>query len=244
MVQQILNILHGDLSLESLQQFATLSSWAMIIVGAMTLIATLFITAPYGKFSKEKGWGFRLPSTMSWMIMESPNLWMPFMILSLFPIKLTMQSKVPLTALSSPLYVLEEPEHFWGNPNFVLLVMFLLHYIHRDIIFPQFLSASNPMPVSVMLLAFLFCSWNATNQALTLFFAADYNVEEWWNASSTKIGIALFFIGMGINVFTDYSLIAQKSAAQELGIQYIIPQGFLFDLVACPNYSTFIQLAS
>eukprot|EP01033_Poteriospumella_lacustris_P010000 gene10000-7149_t len=41
---------------------------------------------------------------------------------------------------------------------------------------------------------------------------------------------------MGINVFTDYSLIAQKSAAQELGIQYIIPQGFLFDLVACPNY--------
>lgn len=227
------------LTVTNLQQFAYLSSWAMIFTGIITLSATLFITAPYGKFSKEKGWGIRLPATLSWMIMESPNLWMPFLILALLPTALTIQSHVPLSALMSPLAVINEPSVFLENPNFVLLAMFLLHYVHRDLIFPQFLSGGNPMPVSVMLLAFLFCSWNATNQAITLFYSQQYDSVTWWSMPQTAAGIVLFFVGMSINIYVDYSLIAQKEKGQIQGIQYIIPKGFFFDLVSCPNYSKY-----
>jgi hypothetical protein len=220
----------------TLQNVARISGWAMVASGAMTLLAMLFITAPYGKFAKQKGWGIMIPPTTAWMIMESPNLWIPFALLAMLPINIARHSFVSLPTLLSPFEVLAEPSHYFQNPNFVLLSLFLLHYIHRDIIFPQFLSTSNPMPISIMLAAFIFCSWNAINQALTLFFVQQYDAASWWASPQTITGIVLFFLGMSINIYSDYSLISQKTKGQQKGVQYIVPQGIWFDFVSCPNY--------
>lgn len=225
------------------QNVARISGWLMVASGAMTMLVMLFITAPYGKFAKQKGWGIMIPPTTAWMIMESPNLWIPFALLAMLPINIARHSFVSLPTLLSPFEVLAEPSHYFQNPNFVLLSLFLLHYVHRDIIFPQFLSTSNPMPISIMLAAFIFCSWNAINQALTLFFVQQYDTASWWASPQTITGIALFFLGMSINIYSDYSLISQKTKGQQKGVQYIVPQGFWFDFVSCPNYSKIISSA-
>lgn len=125
------------------------SSVSMIVIGAITFIACSIITAPYGRYSTDKGWGFLVPAKLSWCLMESPNLWIPPLIYSFLGSD---------TCLAS-------------RPNKVLLGMFLTHYFHRSIIYPVFrLSGRHhqPIPVSVMLLAFSYCTWNGCTQALSL----------------------------------------------------------------------------
>ena len=131
------------------------SSISMVVVGAVTFIACSIITAPYGRYSTDKGWGFLVPAKLSWFLMESPNLWMPVIIY----------------------YYLGSTECFASRPNNILLIMFMTHYFHRSIIYPIFrLSGRHhqPTPVSVTLLAFLYCTWNSFTQALALLVVTIY----------------------------------------------------------------------
>ena len=131
------------------------SSVSMIIIGAVTFIACSIITAPYGRYSTDKGWGFLVPAKFSWFLMESPNLWIPPIIYFLFGSADCMNSR----------------------PNKVLLGMFFTHYFHRSIIYPLFrLSGRHhqPTPVSVTLLAFSYCTWNSATQALSLLVVNAY----------------------------------------------------------------------
>jgi RNA polymerase subunit RPABC4/transcription elongation factor Spt4 len=222
----MLTILEG-ITLNQVETVATFSSLAMIVIGGVTWIATSFITAPYGKFTTSKGWGFTIHPTISWMIMESPNLWMPFLILYLMP-----ESIIKESWYSTGLFT---PE---GTvvPNAVFLIFFFWHYVHRDLVFPQFLAVGNPMPFAVMSFAFLYCSWNSFNQAITLFFVSKYP-HDWLEQPQAILGMSLFVLGMLINIISDYSLIAQKKEAKKKGVQYIIPKGLFFEKVSCPNYS-------
>ena len=45
--------------------------WAWIGIALITFILLLYVRAPYGRYERP-GWGFRLPSRLGWMIMESP----------------------------------------------------------------------------------------------------------------------------------------------------------------------------
>lgn len=220
------SVVYSLSSPEGLQAILEVSSWSMVVIGAVTLVATLFITAPYGKFSKPTGWGVRLPARLTWMLMESPNIWIPFLLLLILPANVVQHS----TFQWHNVYDMK------NHPNTVLLLMFLSHYIHRSLIFPMFLAQGNPMPISVMFMAFGFCSWNGFNQAVSLLFVNQQDPIIFWSQQRTFVGISLFFIGMLINMTADYSLIAQKKIAQKKNVQYIIPTGTVFNFISCPNY--------
>ena len=131
------------------------SSILMIVIGAVTFIACSVITAPYGRYSTDKGWGFLIPAKLSWFLMESPNLWMPVIIFNYFG----------------------SSDCFASIANKILLTMFIIHYIQRSIIYPVFRVCGKhhqPTPVSVTLLAFLYCTWNAFNQSLALLVVTVY----------------------------------------------------------------------
>lgn len=141
-----------------------LSSIAMIVAGLFTFISTLFITAPYGRFAASTGWGPLIDARTAWFIMESPNLWITFLIWVLYP-----------TSSSSSLSGINTANI--SNPaTLVLLCCFLCHYINRSVIFPLQMKAeaTNPMPLSVMMFAFFYCSWNGLTQSLSLLVATPY----------------------------------------------------------------------
>ncbi len=48
-------------------------AWFMIALGVPTLITTLIIPAPFGRYS-HSSWGLLLPALPCWILMEAPNL--------------------------------------------------------------------------------------------------------------------------------------------------------------------------
>ena len=122
------------------------SSVAMVWTAFITFIACLCIPAPYGRYSKSKGWGYLISAPIAWFIMESPNLWMPFVV-----------------------YFSLNIERNLNFCNKILLSLYYIHYINRTIVYPYRMpKSSSPMPISVMSLAFIYCCWNSFTQALSL----------------------------------------------------------------------------
>jgi 3-oxo-5-alpha-steroid 4-dehydrogenase 1 len=76
--------------------------------------------------------------------MESPNLYVPFVVWYFY-------GRRKLRAV-----------------NWILMSLFILHYINRSIIYPLRMKAAQPMPASVTFLGFIFCVWNSATQALYL----------------------------------------------------------------------------
>jgi len=91
-------------------------------------------------------------------------------------------------------------------------------YVHRAVIYPLFRMPSNcaPMPVSVMLLAFLFCCWNGFTQSISLLMVERYPKfadDEFAEITRLMVGGALFFTGFGINIWADAVLMGLKSSS-------------------------------
>ena len=161
---------------ERFESYMTYSCYAMLFVGIVTYLTLLIQVAPYGKFTQSKGWGPLLPARIAWMLMESPNLWITLIFY------LVSQSNSPPAQMES------YPIHSFSNK--ILISMYLLHYINRSLIFPLLLpSNSNPMPISVMLMAFLYCSWNGFNQSLSLIFYTEYEANYFTKFNSYLIAL-------------------------------------------------------
>jgi hypothetical protein len=128
-------------------------SFPMIATGAVTYVACTYITAPYGRHVKKKGWGVMVPARLSWFVMESPNLLVPLCMYG-------------YRALDDFSYV-----------KWILLSLFLMHYVQRSVVYPLFRVSGKyhqPLPVSVPFLAFCFCSWNAWLQVISLAISEKY----------------------------------------------------------------------
>ena len=184
-------------------------STLMLVTATLTFVGTSFITAPYGRYSTSKGWGPLLPARAAWMVMESPNLWVPML-----------------------LAVLKEDTLQRTFPNRVLLSLFFVHYIHRAVLFPLRMPASSPMPLSVCALAFLYCLWNACLQSLHLLLVHEYP-EDWLLDPRFLLGSIVFLIGMAVNIHADNVLMQLRAYRKG----YSIPIGGLFDYVSCANYA-------
>jgi hypothetical protein len=181
----------------------------MIITGVITFSACLVLPAPYGRYSTGKGWGPLVPAKLAWFVMESPNLWVPAFV-----------------------YILYKRGNLNNYCNLLLFCCFLLHYVNRAIIYPlRMVQTSKPMPLTVCILAFMFCTWNGLLQSMSLIVVQDLPDEYIYDIRFT-LGISLFIIGMCVNIYADDALMRLKSQ----GRGYMIPRGGLFDLVSCPNY--------
>lgn len=125
--------------------------------------------------------------------------------------------------------------------NFLGSLLFLIHYIHRTFIYPIFgISSPNEVekkyPAELTILAFLFCLSNAYIQNNSILIYSIYPFEYTRNLFFI-FGIFLFFLGMYINIYHDYLMINQRKKALETKkVSYVIPIGFLFEYITCPNY--------
>ncbi len=123
------------------------SSYLMLASGALTLVSLFFVSAPYGRYNGSMpSWSILplLPARLAWVIMETPNLWVYVLVF------------------------LNDGVLCNSMPNTILLCLFIGHYINRSLIFPFRMKAGAPMPVQVMMLAMMFCTWNGLTQVVYL----------------------------------------------------------------------------
>lgn len=183
--------------------------FVLIWIGIAVLVfpIVLFITAPYGRHSKSN-WGPMINNQLGWIIMELPALLVfTWMVISAKEIN-----------------------------NIVVIIAFLLwilHYIHRSLIFPFRIKTKNKkMPVLIMLFAVIFNSVNGFINGYWLGNLAVYTVD-WLLDIRFIVGLFLFIIGFIINKFHDKILINLRKNSIN---GYQVPNGGLFKYVSCPNF--------
>ena len=201
---------------QELEDLVHWSSVAMIVTGLVTFVACMLISAPYGRYTTSKGWGVQIPAKLAWILMESPNLWMPIVI-----------------------YVYLSSQFIITLPSCVLLCMFVSHYVNRTIIYPLRMPTDcSEMPISVAWLAFTYCTWNSCTQVLSLCVVTSYP-QDWITDVRFLLGLAIFLTGMYMNISSDNALLAIRLHKGKDGEKvYAIPRGGLFEYISCANYGS------
>ncbi len=187
--------------------FHRAASLALIGLAAPTFAALLLVAAPYGRHARS-GWGPALPGRLGWILMESPALiWFGAIYLA-----------GAHRAEAAPLAL-------WG--------LWLVHYLHRGLVYPFRLSAGGrPMPAAVAALGFGFNLWNGWLNARWVSGLGTYP-PSWLADPRFLAGAAIFAGGFLVNLDADRRLLALRRP-REAG--YRIPGGGLYRWVSCPNY--------
>ncbi|MEI6124482.1 MAG: DUF1295 domain-containing protein [Bacteroidota bacterium] len=177
------------------------------MASGLLIFGLLFkFTAPYGKFISTK-WGAMVNNRAGWIIMEAP----PLLLFSFF---------------------------FFMGHNFlnpvcmVLYLLWMMHYINRDLIFPfRIKTSSKKMPAAIMSFAIIFNAFNAFFNGFFLGFFATYTLD-WFLDPRFIIGLFVFISGFGINIFADNVLFRIRKNSHD----YQIPRGGIYEYISCPNY--------
>lgn len=182
--------------------------YVFFALALLTVPALFFITAPYGRHAKDRGWGPRIRSRTGWILMEAPS---PILMALCFAI---------------------------GKNNGIAEVVFLLlwqvHYLNRAFIFPfRMRGGDRPMPLFIAGSAVIFNLFNGYLNGRWLFTLGPPHPSAWLLEPRFLIGAALFAVGLVINLQSDQILMNLRRPG-ETG--YKIPRGGLYRLVSCPNY--------
>ena len=187
----------------------TLLIYIWIAVGLLLFPLLLKIPAPYGRHSRP-GWGFRISNRLGWLLMELPALLVFMFFFLTGPVK---QSAVTWFFFG-----------LWG-----------LHYANRTLIFPFRIQARERiMPVVVVVMGIVFNIINGFFNGYYFGFLATHYPLDWCLDPRFIFGVILFFLGAGMNVWSDNILIRLRKSGQR---QYSVPHGGMFRYVSCPNYS-------
>lgn len=176
-------------------------------LGVATLLATLFVTAPYGRHQRG-GWGPSIDSRVAWLLMESP------------------------ATLVFLLFFLSG--QFRGAAgSIVLLVLWQTHYVQRTFIFPFLIrEKGRQMALAIPLLAIPHNLLNAYVNAFWIGHFHEYTAA-WLADPRFLVGAALFVAGYVINRWADNVLRELRKPGETT---YSIPHGGLYEVVSCPNY--------
>ena len=180
------------------------------VVALAILVLLFFISAPYGRHHR-KGWGYTISSKWGWIIMEFPAV---VIFIVLFAISNRKAELVPI----------------------VLLVLWLAHYVQRDMIFPFFLRTNKRMPVLIMFFGLLFQTSNTYLQARWIYHFANSEAytPSWLRDPRFIVGVIFFIIGYIINRHSDLVLRELRKPGEKPG--YKIPFGGMFKYISSPNY--------
>lgn len=184
-----------------------------IVAIVWTLLALALIpmqlrtTAPYGRHSRTD-WGPSMSNQLGWFLMELVSL---LIFAGLF--------------LAGP--------NVKTTPMWVFFALWTLHYINRSLIFPwRTHTKGKTMPVAIVGSAVLFNIVNAGLNGLYLGWFGDVYAQSWLGDPRFIVGLAVFVIGAGVNLWSDNRLIGLRAGGKQ---GYSIPRGGLFELVSSPN---------
>jgi len=178
-----------------------------VLVAIVTFVYLFFVDAPYGRHIRS-GWGKNISARAGWVVMESPC------VILMIVYAYVMRDQLLLV-------------------HIIFLALWLFHYIHRSFIYPFVIDMTNPkMPISIAASAFFFNIINVNIQAFGIFFFAEY-AENWINSSVFYFGLILFFIGMYVNIRSDYLIVSLR---REKGPGYHLPKKFMHKYISAPNY--------
>jgi protein-S-isoprenylcysteine O-methyltransferase Ste14 len=164
--------------------------------------------AEYGKFYNQDS-KLQVDNRLGWFLMECPTL-------ILMPLYFTFGTN-DLTYAA-----------------IIILGLYLLHYVHRTLIFPfRLKTKGKKMPVHIVISAMVF---NIINTFfIGFYFGFLYQIEnEWLLHPVFIIGLLIFFSGMIINIQSDTILLQLRNDSNPG--EYKIPEGKMFKWVSCPNY--------
>lgn len=178
-----------------------------IAIAVITFCSLFFVVAPYGRHIK-KGWGPNISARLGWVFMESPC------VILMLGLAIFAWEKLNLVHL-------------------VFLIIWLSHYVHRTFIWPfKADMLGKEMPITIALSAFFFNIVNVSIQGYWIFYFVSYSVD-WLSSPFFITGVLIFFIGMYINIRSDYILINLR---KEKGPGYHVANTFLYKHLSCPNY--------
>ena len=181
---------------------------AFFALAAITFPALLFVTAPYGRYTRER-YGPKIDRRLGWIVMEAPS-----------------------GLLYGACFLLGDR---WSNAAaLVFLLLWETHYTHRAYIFPFRLRGEQQrLTLVTVALAVVFNLFNGYLNGRYLNLLAPPYPASWLADARFLVGVTLFVVGLAINLQADTILINLRRPG-ETG--YKIPGGGLFRLVSCPNY--------
>lgn len=184
--------------------------WGMTAMAIVVFVSLYFVKAGYGQF-RTKQWGWSINNKVAWMLMEAPV----FFVM---------------------LYVWAQADAKWHVPEFILFLLFELHYFQRSFVFPWLMKGHSKMPIAIMLMGVTFNVINGLMQGGGLYWFPNPDFSEGasyllrWNAI---LGIAFFVAGWVINLHSDHVI---RHLRQPGDTNHYLPQGGMYRYVTSANY--------
>lgn len=210
----------------------------IFVIITISAFVQLYVKVEYGKLTSQNS-QFLLSSRFSWIIQEIPNL----VVSGYFVYEYISKSEMNIV-------------------NIVVISCFILHYIHRTLIFPFFIENTYSFTILPVVSAFVFTSINSFLQCRSVLLFSEYS-ENYLTNIDFIVGLSVFILGMIINIYHDYSMILQRKShlskikekdkkqdnqddnlskislntnKTNIPDKYILPHGGLFEFIDCPNY--------
>ncbi len=184
-----------------------LINYCWIAIGAITFIILVF-TNIRAPYGRHTTdkWGKMIDNKWGWFWMELPALLL-----------------FPLLAIFGPTDL--------DQMGMLLVLLWSLHYINRTVIFPfRIKTKGKKIPLTIVFSALFFNGVNGFLNGYFIGYLSENNGEFYsWNVA---LGIGIFLIGMIINQVTDTKLISLRKNNSG----YVIPRGWLFEYISCPNH--------
>ena len=181
--------------------------WALLGLAVLTAGLLSARPAPYGRHDRG-GWGPRIPYKLGWFLMEMPAT-IAFLIFFTFG-----------SSPKSPI-------------SLVFLFLWQTHYLHRTLIFSFRMRPSKKnVPLLIVFLGFLFNIFNSYLNARWVSHLGQYS-SEWLVNPFFIIGIAIFIVGLVLNIHSDSVLFKLRKSTNR---GYSIPYGGAYRWVSSPNY--------
>ena len=188
----------------------SMTMWTMAVIAVFVFIALYFVKAGYGIF-RTKQWGLSINNKAAWVMMEAP----------VFIVMLYMwASNGASTAL----------------PAFLAFLLFELHYFQRSFVFPLMMKGKSSMPIAIITMGIVFNVINGflIGTSLFVFPPTDFSEGAAYLTHPTAItGIAIFFIGMGINIHSDHVI---RHLRKPGDTRHYLPQKGFYKYVTSANY--------
>lgn len=194
--------------IEAFTDFYPASLWVYAVISISTLIALVFIDAPYGRHMRD-GWGPSIRAPWGWLIMEGVALLVMPLCVFISGAEIT-----PLTL--------------------VFLLMWCGHYGNRALGDSwRMRDTKKTMPLIIMLMAVFYNILNGYTNGWHFLVNAEMYAGNWLLDPRFIIGVSIFLIGASLNIRSDQQL---RRLREEKGPGYHVPNAGLHRYIAAPNY--------